>query len=403
MNYWKKDRISVNNIGKTNFWFGIIIGIITATVLSFSFNYFREFFRLFSQMNVDLLILSDKKIWLYTFFFSYLSCFLGLNMTLWIWMNTNYQKKRKHSLLKRTAKMYHLLFFWFFLFIITRFCSAILFVFFGVGGPSYFEELIDNYIYFFLMIPLFLFFKSWSVIQLVFKCRYWMIYSFLLCMILSIILTFMTKVDQSVLNTSYQKRFEKEYQYIDDEVSIAYQNYNFKLKDETIKALKEKSTDASQFQVFKVREAFNSNSKVSLDTIILQRMIIHNFKENWIYLNENDRINFKRWMYVTPLKIKNQLMKFNEDDDEAIELFKLFREIENVSYFKNKVDDIENLNETDYRKYIFSENYGLSFGFDVYDIFLRDEELKTKFPTLIKLLYFYEAGIILSLPNIKTQ
>ncbi|WP_299519046.1 hypothetical protein, partial [uncultured Flavobacterium sp.] len=63
---WKKDKISINNIGKTNFWFGIIIGILTATTLSFSFNYFREFFRLFSQMNTDLLILSDKKVWFYT-------------------------------------------------------------------------------------------------------------------------------------------------------------------------------------------------------------------------------------------------------------------------------------------------------------------------------------------------
>ena len=391
MNNWKKDKISINNVGKTNFWFGIIIGILTATTLSFSFNYFREFFRLFSQMNTDLLILSDKKVWFYTFFFSYLSSFLGLNMTLWIWMNTDYQKRRKYSLLKRTAKMYHLLFFWFFLFIITRFCSAISTVFFGVGGPSYFEELIDNYINFFLLIPIFLFFKSWSVIQLVFKCRLWMIYSFIICMILSIILTFISKVDQSVLNNSYHKRFEKEYQYIDDEVAKTYHNYNFKLKDETIKALKERNTDASQFQVFKVREAFNSNSKVSLDTIILQRMIIHNFKENWVYLNENDRFNYNRWMYVTPFDIKNQLLLFNEDDDEATELFKLLREIENVSYFKHKVDDIENLNETEYRKYMFSKNEEFHMGFDVYSIFLLDEELKTKFPKLIKLLYFYEA------------
>ncbi|HRE76685.1 MAG TPA: hypothetical protein PLL09_02550 [Flavobacterium sp.] len=132
-------------------------------------------------------------------------------------------------------------------------------------------------------------------------------------MILSIILTFISKVDQSVLNNSYHKRFEKEYQYIDDEVAKTYHNYNFKLKDETIKALKERNTDASQFQVFKVREAFNSNSKVSLDTIILQRMIIHNFKENWVYLNENDRFSFNRWMYVSPFDIKNQLMLFNEE------------------------------------------------------------------------------------------
>lgn len=390
MNKWKKDKISINNIGKINFWLGILIGVLTAIALSFSFNYFREFFRLFSQMNTDLLILSDKKIWFYTFFFSYLSSFLGLNMTLWIWMNTDYQKRRKHSLLKKTAKMYHLLFFWFFLFIITRFSSAISTVFFGVGGPSYFEELIDNYINFILLIPIFLFFKSWSVIQLVFKCRFWMIYSFIICMISSIILTFISKVDQSVLNNSYHKRFEKEYKYIDDEVAKTYKNYKFKLKEETIKTLKERNTDASQFQVYKVREAFNSNSKVSLDTIILQRMIIHNFKENWVHLNKNDRFSFNRWMYVTPFDIKNQLMLFNEDDNEATELFKLLREIENVSYFKYKVDDVENLNETEYRKYMFSKNEELYMGFDVSYIFLINEELKTKFPSLIKLLYFYE-------------
>lgn len=387
-NRWKKENISIAIIGKSRFWFGIIVGLFTAIVLAFSFNYFREVFRLLSIIYTDIVPLPERKFWLYTFFFSCLSCFLGLNMTLYIWMDTHYQKRLKHRLLKKTSKMYHLLFFWFFLFIITRFSSVISIFYFGVGGTLHFEELIDNYIYFFFLIPIFIFLKSWSVIQLIVKCRKWMILSFLISIITAIFLTFITKVDQSTFNNLHKKRFEKEHHYVDGEVVKICQNYGLKLNSETIKTLKERNTYASQFQAFKVQEAFAADSRISLDTILLQRMIIHNFKENWSYSNKNELFNYDSWRYATPFQIKNQLKYFTEEEPEAIELFKLLREIEDVAYFKYTVENEEDLNDTDYRKYLFSESQDNTLGFDVHYIIFTDQDTKAKFPSLLNILYF---------------
>ena len=215
-----------------------------------------------------------------------------------------------------------------------------------------------------------------------------MIISFLISFITAIFLTFITKVDQSTFNNLHKKRFEKEHQYIDDEVVKICQSYGLKLNSETIKTLKERNTNASQFQVFKVQEAFAADSRISLDTIILQRMIIHNFKENWSYSNKNELFNYNSWMYATPFQIKNQLKYFNEEDTEAIELFKLLREIEDVAYFKYTVENVEDLNDTDYRKYLFSESQDNTIGFDVHYFIFTDQDTQAKFPSLLNILYF---------------
>lgn len=55
-----KPEISINRLGKKQFWTGTIIGILFAFVLSYFFNYSRESLRMITFM-ADPYILTEKE------------------------------------------------------------------------------------------------------------------------------------------------------------------------------------------------------------------------------------------------------------------------------------------------------------------------------------------------------
>ncbi len=69
--------------------------------------------------------------------------------------------------------------------------------------------------------------------------------------------------------------------------------------------------------------AFEKDKKVSLDTIILQKIVIKNFKENGRYFRRNAIDN---WRYAFPKDILRQLEFFDINSNESKELVEIIKE-----------------------------------------------------------------------------
>lgn len=129
-----KESITIQSIGKKRFWIGIITGIITAITISLAFNYSREIFRLFTSQSADLLILNEKELQFFNFFFSILSTVLGLSIAIWIWMSNNVHKQQIDRIHKQLSRTNALLIFWVILMMIARFGSMLPILLFGMEG-----------------------------------------------------------------------------------------------------------------------------------------------------------------------------------------------------------------------------------------------------------------------------
>src|SRR5690606_1739687 len=116
----------------------------------------------------------------------------------------------------------------------------------------------------------------WFTIRLVYRAGKWIFISFLGCLLAAFTLYLTTTVDQGNLNALYFKRFEKDYQYIEQQISRAENNYGIVFNPESIDVLKKWHTESSMEQVMSLKFAFSRNSSVSMDTIILQKIAIKN-------------------------------------------------------------------------------------------------------------------------------
>jgi hypothetical protein len=75
--------------------------------------------------------------------------------------------------------------------------------------------------------------------------------------------------------------------------------------------------------VIRLKAAFSKDKKVSLDTIILQKIVLKNFKENGKYFNRNSIDN---WRYAFPKDILRQLEFYDVTSNESKELLEIIKE-----------------------------------------------------------------------------
>lgn len=81
---FRKERLSLQNIGLQRFWVGLAAGMIAAVSISLFFNYFREILRSWTGISTDLLILEPKEVLFYDYFFCVLAAVMGLTISMWI-------------------------------------------------------------------------------------------------------------------------------------------------------------------------------------------------------------------------------------------------------------------------------------------------------------------------------
>jgi len=348
---FRKEKISIQNIGRQRFWIGIVAGLISAISISLFFNHSRESLRLLTSFRADLLILKGNELQFFNYFFSFLSTVLGLSITIWIWMQNKNHNRRKDIIYKQLSITNTLLFFWIILMIISRFGTILPIVLFGTTGYDDHLNLYEEFWILFVLIPIVVFLQSWFTVRLVYKAGKWILLSLLFCIITTFTLRLTTTVNQEKLNTAYHQRFESDYNYIDQEIKIAKEKYGIDFDKQTVEILKKQITESSVEQIASIKKSFSYDKPVSMDTIILQRIIIKNYKEGaWTYFQ---RTSIKNWRYALPIDIQKQLDYFNRSSNETKELFEILKEmIELVNTPEIHWEEYQNYTETERRRSI---------------------------------------------------
>lgn len=320
---FRKEKISIQNIGKQRFWIGIVSGLFSAIIISLTFNYFRELFRFFTTLSSDLLILEKSELQFYNYFFSSLATVLGLSITVSIWMTSNNHKRKKDKIYKQLSRTNIFFTFWLILMMIARFGSVVPFVLYGMPGYDNQLNLFEEYWLLFVLIPIVVFAQNWFIVRLIYRSTKWIFFSFLICIAITFTLKITASINQEILNTAYYKKFKFDYNYIDQQVNKAKSEYGITYQDNTIATLKKWHTESSTEQVISLKSAFSKGNIVSLDTIILQKIVIKNFKENGRYFRRNSIDN---WRYAFPKDILRQLELYDIYSNESKELIEILNE-----------------------------------------------------------------------------
>ncbi len=357
-NNFGKDYISINLIGKQRFWFGIITGVFSAIIFSLIFSYTREIMRMFSAMNNDMLIPTFKEFRFYNYFFSALASTFGLSFSIWIWLSNSRRKRKKDRIYKQLGQVNAFLILWTVLMMITRIGTILIFVLYG--SPGY-----DNHLNFYkdfpillILLPIVVFSQNWFTVRLIYKSTKWIFYSLSSCILLTIALANTAVINQEKLNDGYYSQFKEDFLYIENELEKAKLDYQIIFDNRTIETLKKWKTESSLIQVNKVKNAFRTSEKVSLDTIILQKIIFHNFKVgDWYYSGR--RRSIENWQYALPIDLYRQIKKNNPDSPETKELIEILKEqIELINQSKKNWNTNRRFTPTEWRKKIFI-NYNL--------------------------------------------
>lgn len=344
-----KTDITVAKIGVLRFWLGIAVGILFGLSLCLFFNYSREILRYFTGAFGDLIVLDKSTSVSYNVFFASLSAALGFSMTFWFWMSGTKAQDQKHRLSNRLSVVNSSLSIWVSLMVIGRLGHIL---FWGLyTNKNYDSELVlmEDFNFLFYLLPLVIFFQNWISVRRVSFIKKWIGFSFLGVLMMSAVLYLVASVHTDVVDDNYTERHQKEYQYIDSELQKAKDAYGISFSPRTVTVLKQKYTKSSLQQVREIREAFASGRVMSLDTIILQRLIINNFKID--RSSFRPRNSFEDWSYAKPIDIQRQILVHQSDPQKLQELEKLLNEqIDLLNHLEKKPIDFETMSQVEILK-----------------------------------------------------
>ena len=342
---FRKEKLTIDLIGKKRFWLGILAGLISAIFLSTFIDYSREVMKIVSSLSEDLMILPENQLVFFDYFFASFSTVFGFGLTLWIWLSNPRNKRKKDRVYKRLAQTNVLLTIWIFLALIARFGTILPIILYGMPGYDNHLDLYSDFWLLFVLIPLVIFLNNWHIIRLVYKSGKWILFSFLSVILCTVILTNFKTVNRDLISDLYHKSYSEEYQYIESEIDKV-KSLDIVFFEQTVKQLKQRNTESSKNQVELVQNAFAKKRKVSLDTLILEKIIVHNFKTKIFYFfgrNEKD----KNWSYAYPEQIYEQIKMYQNDCIEIQCLFEILREM--ILPLKAAEPDWENYDK--YSKY----------------------------------------------------
>jgi len=307
-----KEILTINLIGKPKFYLGIIIGLFSALIIFFLFLSTQAI------LIYDITLTEEKQylfipkdIFFYKYFFSFLSSSLGVLTTLVFWFKNLRPKNKRKLLLIRQSVTFSLLIFWVIFYMLAR-------------TPFFFylEELniSSNFTIIFYLLPIVIFFQGWNIIIRVYKVKNWILISLSIAILTAFTLPSI-KLYPTVeyAHELYLKRLSIQHSYIDKTILDAKTKYSIEYDLKTIKTLKQYNTSASNNQVRKIYKSFKRESKVTLDTIILAKMIVHNLKD-YGYSN-----TYK--LYPTANLIAKEILKNDVNSKKTKELFELLKEI----------------------------------------------------------------------------
>lgn len=322
---FRKPKLSVNAIGGLRFWVGLVPGVATAVMLSVFFNQWRELLRLQTIMQADLLLFTAEESSYYNRFFALLSAVLGHNVCVWVWLQHRKHWVAHHRRYKMLISSFNLGIFWAVLIVLSRFGSLVTFVVTGFRGYDGELNLMVSHSTLFWLLPLVIWLHGWLGVRQLFRVGWWMWGAANATMVLAVGLFFTTAVDEEKLNKLYQQQYQSDIATLETGLHKAREMYGIEYPDEGILALRQYHTSNATWQLTAVREAFEHAGRVSLDTILLQQMIIANRKA--------DDYDGRFWDYPMPAAVVQQLYQVDTASAEATELLVL------LGYMTNFVNE----------------------------------------------------------------
>ena len=321
---FRKQAISISVIGKTRFWVGLISGLVSAISLSLFIDYSRESLRVFSILSQDLFTLPKKEVVFFDYFFSSFSSVFGLGISLWIWLSNPRHSRRKERLYKHLAQTNIFVIIWVALMFIARWGTIIPIVLYSQRGYDNHLDLYNDAWLFFVMLPIVIFLNNWYTVRLVYKSGKWILFSLVIVILITLILANLKTVDREIFNNAFENRNAYKYEYIDKEFKKA-SKFGIIFSDETKSILKQNYTESTLKQVTDVQNAFNQNKRVSLDTLILEKIIVHHHKVKHFWYSQRDEAD-KNWSYAYPEQIYEQI-KMCDDSVSLQYLFEILHEM----------------------------------------------------------------------------
>lgn len=352
---FRKEKLSIQSIAVQRFWLGLVAGVIFAIALSLLINYTRELLRGLASMSADLLITSPNALLFFKYFFSTFATVLGLSLSISIWMRPYAHKRKSKSSYKLLTQSYVSINIWNVLIMFGRMAVVVAFLLHASQG---YENQLDWYAeYWFLFVLLIatIFLHSWMAVRLIYRIGRWVVFSGIACVLLSLVIAEISYVDHNKLNEAYYQRFEQEFQYIENERTQANSKYGIQLEAATISTLKLQYTESARKQVESVKAAFGRGHKVSLDSLILQKIILHNVKVGHDYYPFR---SIERWRYATPYEILNQLAYYKVSEPAVEVLFALLAEIIQLAcYSRISYSEWETATAFQHKRSLFVQNY----------------------------------------------
>jgi hypothetical protein len=327
-----KPEISISTLGKSQFWTGIIIGVGISFILNYFLNYSREALRLFTFFG-DPYILSEKEFRIYDIFFTCFSTSIGFGFTIIYWLRGKNVNIKKNYLRTYTITNSVIIIF-ISLMAVSRVGSILPIILYSFHGYDNHLDILNDFWLLFVLIPIYIFFTNWNSIRLLFRTKNWILISMLFYGLTSFYLYKTTTVDREKLNKGYYTHNKERFEYIDKEIKNA-RSLGVYFSDTTKLILQKRYAERTTDLVQKTKKAFKSDSVVSLDTLLLQKIIIHNMNDegySWRMYRKN-KIE-ENWSYPMPEEIYNQILKRNIDDPEMKILFGIL--FEQISLFTAK-------------------------------------------------------------------
>ncbi len=350
-----KQYLSIKNIGPFRFWLGVTVGLLISITLSFLFNYSREFYRLISANSADLVILGKKEVLFYNYFYAITSICLGLAISISIWMANHQHNRKKARLFKQLSRNNNLLIFWFTFMAIGRIGSNMPFILYSLEGYDNHLDLFQNYKILFLLIPVVIFLQAWFNVLLVYKAGKWIFISVIICIMFPLAFVFVDFNHEKV-NAIYKQLYTQDYAIIDHELKNTELRYGITYESSTEETLKKWHSVYAMEQVSQIKKAFSSKTKVAMDTILLQKIIIQLAKKSAKGMNH--RKPMENWYYIEPNQVVKQLEFYDPESPETYELFQILKEqIDLTNLERIKWNDSESYSRLERRRANYGEYY----------------------------------------------
>ncbi|UZR98319.1 hypothetical protein [Chondrinema litorale] len=313
-----KPEISIDNIGKKRFWTGIVIGIIFSIILSLFFNYSREAFR-FLTYSRDLYIPTKSETRFYNLYFASLATVLAFGLTIIYWFvgkNTYIKKRFLKSFAISNARFVIIVV----LLMFARLGASISIIYASLIEPLNF---IYEYWIFSFLIPLLIFYSYWNSISLFLRVNSWVYISAFCCVLVAFYLYSTTSVDTQILTNTYKNQHKERLTFIDETFEGA-KIHEVYFDDRTKATLKNRYNEETYRLVRNLQSAFNKKTKVSIDTLLLEKIVIHNLhlKNRDISLDDKS----ENWSFAYPEQIYHQLLLQDSTSAESQILIDILKE-----------------------------------------------------------------------------